>query len=186
MGQELPGLEPLVQVGGSPQEPAPPASGWQGSVAVSGSEARRAWPGRVGREQSSRCWPSCRPSKCRWGYFSLQTCLATRHRSKEKAESVLSILGLKLTPLFFPLPRPSPKPQVIKSSMWDLLESLCPICRNAERECQPSWQGPSPGPLSAPGQTRSSLGAAGSTAKEQLCSISAPAAAFATGPSRSR
>ena len=36
------GLEPPVQAGGSPQEPASPASGWQGSVAVSGLEAWRA------------------------------------------------------------------------------------------------------------------------------------------------
>lgn len=109
-----------MQAGGSPQEPTSPASGWQGSVAVSGSEAWRAWPGRVGREQSSRCWPLMQAAKqMQMGLFQSPNLLATRHRSKEKAESVFVHIRPETHSSLFPSPPPPLKPQVIKSSMWD-------------------------------------------------------------------
>lgn len=95
-----------MQAGVSPQELTSPARGWQGSVAASGSEAWSAQQGRPGREQSSRCWPLMQAAKqMQMGYFSLQTCWPHVTDLKRRQNLFLSILGLKLTPLFFPLPR---------------------------------------------------------------------------------
>lgn len=104
----------------SPQE-STPAKGWQGSVAAFGSEAQSAWQGLVRREESSRCWPLMQAAKqMQMGLFQSPNLLATRHRSKEKAESVFVHIRPETHSSIFLSPPPPLKPQVIKSSMWDL------------------------------------------------------------------
>lgn len=104
----------------SPQE-STPVKGWQGSVAAFGSEAWSAWQGLVRREESSRCWPLMQAAKqMQMGLFQSPNLLATRHRSKEKAESVFVHIRPETHSSIFPSPPPPLKPQVIKSSMWDL------------------------------------------------------------------
>lgn len=104
-----------------PQESTAPARGWQGSVAASGSEAGSAWQGLVGREASSRCWPLMQAAKqTQMGLFQSPNLLATRHRSKEKAESGFVHIRPETHSSISPSPPPPLKPQAIKSSMWDL------------------------------------------------------------------
>lgn len=105
----------------SPQESTSLARGWRGSVAASGSEAWSAWQGFVRWEESSRCWPLMQAAKqMQMGLFQSPNLLATRHRSKEKAESVFVHIRPETHSSIFPSPPPPLKPQVIKSSMWDL------------------------------------------------------------------
>lgn len=98
----------------SPQESTSPARSWQGS------EAWSAWQGPVGREEGSRCRPLMWAAKqMQMWLFRSPNLLATRHRSKEKAESVFVHIRPGTHSSIFSSPPPPLKPQVIKSSMWD-------------------------------------------------------------------
>lgn len=101
-----PGLEPPQVEGVSPLESILQQGAGRTLLLPPDSETWSAWQGPVGREHSSRCWPLMQAAKqMQMGLFQSPNLLATRHRSKEKADLFLSILGLKLTPLSFLLPR---------------------------------------------------------------------------------
>ena len=119
--ESSPHLDLPVKAEVRPQESTAPAGGWQGSVADSGSDAWSAWQGLVGRDESSRCWPLMQAAKhMQMGLFQSSNLLATRHRYKEKAESVFVHIRPETHSSIFPSLPPPLKPQAIKSSMWDL------------------------------------------------------------------
>lgn len=65
-----------------------------------------------GREVSSRCWPLVRAAKqMQMGLFQSPNLLATRHRSKEKAESVFVHIRPETHSSIFPSPPPPLKPK---------------------------------------------------------------------------
>lgn len=109
MHQSPPGLEP-------------PEAGWRASterVLLQPGAGRAPWlplaqrPGGPGRAQPAGAEWQVRPrvqtaKQMQMGYSSLQTCWPHVTDLKRRQNLVLSILGLKLTPLSFPPPA-SPK-----------------------------------------------------------------------------